>query len=67
MTVSYRGMECTLMECYMHEGDGPWVMIINSCDIDKAYKNGFVCLGYPNEIAKRISMEEYNKLVAKKM
>ena len=65
MIVSYKGMECTLLESYMREGDGPWVMIINSSDINKAYENGFNCLGYPNEVAKRISMDEYNKLVIK--
>lgn len=62
MNVMYNGMPCRLLEYYMQEGDGPYVMIENSSDIDKAYKMGFDCLGYPTEIAKKISKEEYVEL-----
>lgn len=63
MNVIYCGMACKLLEHYMNKDDGPYVMIVNSSDIDKAYQMGFECLGYPNEIAKKISEEEYTELV----
>ena len=37
-------------------------MITSSDDIEKAYSLGFTCIGYPTEIAKEISIEEYESL-----
>lgn len=62
MNVIYNGMQCRVLEYYMDKDGGPYVMIVNPADIDKAYEMGFECLGYPTEIAKRISREEYDKL-----
>jgi len=65
MNVKYKGMTCKLLKYYISKGDGPYVMIINSYDIKKAYEMGFDCLGYPTEIAKKISIYEYHKLKTK--
>ena len=63
MIVTYEGMKCTLIENYFCEGDGPYIKIIESKDIDKAYKKGFECMGYPTEIMKKITQDEYRGLV----
>ena len=59
MKVKYKGMECELFENYISDNDGPTVRICSFSDIEKAYSLGFKCFGYPNEICKRISEEEY--------
>lgn len=61
--VIYKGMPCKLFRNYMRENDGPWVMIKFPSDIKKAYEMGFECLGYPDEIAKRITDDEYRRLL----
>lgn len=63
MIVKYEGIKRTLIENYFCEGDGPYVKIIDSKDIDKAYEKGFECMGHPTEIMKKISKEEYSTLV----
>lgn len=63
MNVTYEGMKCTLIENYFCEGDGPYVKIVESKDIDKAYEKGFECMGHPTEIMKKISLDEYRVLV----
>mgnify|MGYP003289626754 CR=1 FL=1 len=63
MIVTYEGMKCTLIENYFCEGDGPYIKIIESKDIDKAYKKGFECMGYPTEIMKKITQDEYQVFV----
>lgn len=62
MNVIYNGMKCRLLEYYIQKDDGPYVMIVNPSDIEKAYGMGLECLGYPTEIAKKISKEEYEEL-----
>jgi hypothetical protein len=47
----------------MAEDDGPLVRIINAKDIDRAYALGFKCVGYPDELVKYISEEEYKLLM----
>lgn len=63
MIVTYEGMRCTLIVNYFCEGDGPYVKIIDSQDIDKADEKGFECMGHPTEIMKKISQDEYNVLI----
>ena len=63
MIVIYEGMKCTLIENFFCEGDGPYVKIIESKDIDRAYAKGFECMGHPTEIMKKISQDEYNVLI----
>lgn len=63
MKVIYEGIPCRLLEYYMDKNDGPYVMIINASDKDIAYEKGFVCLGYPTEMAKKITKEEYLKFI----
>lgn len=62
--IIYKGMKCKLLRTYMGE-DCSLIMICNSYDLEKAYSMGFDCLGYPNEIAKKITEEEYNILITK--
>lgn len=63
MIFTYEGMKCTIIENYFCEGDGPYVKITDSKDIDKAYAKGFECMGHPTEIMKKISQDEYRVLV----
>lgn len=60
--VQYKGMRCKLFKCYLSKDDGPLVMITSSADLKKAYDMGFHSIGYPDEVAKKISEEEYNIL-----
>ena len=60
--VNYSGIKCFLYKSYMAEEDGPLVKIVDSRDIDKAYDLGFECIGYPTELVKYISEEEYLQL-----
>ena len=62
--VIYKGIECTLFENYPAEDSGPCVRIIHSKDIDKAYECGFDCVGYPDEIVKCLTADEYEYLMA---
>ncbi|ORX75229.1 hypothetical protein BCR32DRAFT_297016 [Anaeromyces robustus] len=62
--VYYNGMKCRMFKSYYKENDGPWLMILSSTDINKAYQLGFDCMGYPSEIAKKITEEEYNTLIS---
>ena len=63
--VVYKGMKCRLYKSYMAKDDGPLVMIESNKDIEKAYKLGFNCIGYPTEVAKYITEDEYNLLNTK--
>jgi len=65
INVVYKGMKCRLYKSYISEDYGPLVMIVSSKDINKAYELGFECIGYPTEIAKIISENEYNILSTK--
>lgn len=56
------GMKCKVFKSYMTEDSGPLIMITSSDDIEKAYNLGFTCIGYPTEVAKEISIEEYESL-----
>jgi len=67
VNVTYKGIKCRMFKSYIKENDGPWLLIISSDDIDKAYKLGFDCIGYPDEIAKQISEEEYKILCERKI
>lgn len=58
MLVVYEGMKCYLTK----NKDNHYVQIAEPKDKDKAYKNGFECMGYPSEIAKKITQNEYNTL-----
>lgn len=59
MVVLYEGMKCYLTKYK----DSHYVQIVEPKDKDKAYKNGFECMGYPTEIVKKITQEEYNNLI----
>jgi len=61
--VKYNGLKCTLYKNYMLEGDGPLVKVVSAMDISKAYEMGFECVGYPTEVVKYLSDEEYNTLL----
>ncbi len=54
----YEGMLCEVIDEYMAPGDGPYLKIKSSADIDKALSLGFTCMGYPDEIMKRVTEEE---------
>lgn len=62
--VIYKEIECTLFESYLADDSGPCVKIIHSEDIDKAYECGFECVGYPNEIVKYLTADEYECLLS---
>ena len=47
--VIYKGMSCWLLELEEPFPD----------DLSKAMQEGFSCWGYPNEIMKEVSAEEY--------
>lgn len=63
--VTYKGMKCRLYDTYLAEDDGPLVKICNSKDIDKAYSLGFQGVGYPDEIVKKVTEDEYEVLCKK--
>lgn len=56
--IIYQGIPCEIIEDYLCPGDGPYLKIRSSEDIDKAYCLGFTCMGYPDEVMKRVSREE---------
>lgn len=56
--VYYHGISCEIIEDYLRPGDGPYLKIRSSEDIDKAYSQGFICMGYPDEIMKKVDWEE---------
>lgn len=60
--IRYRGIECVVLKSYFSEKDGPVLRIANPKDKQKAYALGFECVGYPDEIVKYITEEEYKKL-----
>ena len=62
-TVIYKGIECTLFDFYLSEDSGPVVRIKHSQDTGKAYALGFECVGYPDEIVKSVTAEEYEQLL----
>ena len=55
--VIYKGMSCWLLE--LEKPFPARVQIISPDDLSKAMQEGFSCWGYPNEIMKEISAEEY--------
>ena len=60
--VIYNGIRCKLFKEYMKEGDGPLVMVMKPEDLDKAYAMGFECIGFPNEVVKYLTDEEYEEI-----
>lgn len=56
--IIYEGMLCEVIDEYMAPGDGPYLKIKFPADIDKALSLGFTCMGYPDEIMKKVSEEE---------
>ncbi|MBP2619926.1 2-oxoglutarate:acceptor oxidoreductase [Streptococcus panodentis] len=58
--VKYKGMPCWLLEA--EEPFPARVQLISPDDLSKAIQEGFSCWGYPNEIMKEVSAEEYNCL-----
>ncbi len=60
--IIYEDMICELIENYYKPGDGPYLKITSPADIDKAYSLGFTCMGYPNEVMKKLTREEFEKL-----
>lgn len=58
--VKYRGMDCELYEHYFTDDDGPYLRITSPRDIEKAYKCGFECMGYPDEVMKEISRADFD-------
>ncbi len=62
--VVYKGIECTLFESYFAGDSEPCVKIMHSNDIDKAYERGFDCPGYPDEIVKYLTADEYERLLS---
>ena len=55
--VIYKGMSCWLLE--LEEPFPVRVQIISHDDLSKAMQEGFRSWGYPNEIMKEVSAEEY--------
>ena len=55
--VIYKGMPCWLLE--LEEPFPARVQLISPDDLSKAMQEGFSCWGYPNEIMKEVSTEEY--------
>lgn len=62
----YLGMKCKVFKSYLTEDIRPLIMITSSDDIEKAYDLGFTCIGYPTEVVKEISIEEYKSLAQSK-
>lgn len=58
LELCYEGMLCEVIDEYMALGDGPYLKIKSSADIDKALSLGFTCMGYPDEIMKKVTVEE---------
>ena len=56
--IIYQGITCEIIKDYLRPGDGPYLKIRSSDDIDKAYSLGFTCMGYPDEIMKKIDEDE---------
>lgn len=54
--IIYHGIPCEIIEDYCRPGDGPYLKIRSSEDIDKAYSLGFTCMGYPDEIMKKVDL-----------
>ena len=65
-TAAYHGMKCKVYRHYLTEDSEPLVMITNPADLEKAYAMGFSCIGYPNEVAKEITVSEYDLLCENK-
>ena len=55
--VIYKGMSCWLLES--EETFPARVQITSPGDLSKAMQEGFNCGGYPNEIMKEVSDDEY--------
>ena len=55
--VIYKGMSCWLLE--LEESFPARVQITSPGDLSKAMQEGFNCWGYPNEIMKEVSDDEY--------
>ena len=60
--IRYGGIRCVVLKSYFSEKDGPLLRIVNPKDKQKAYSLGFKCMGYPDEVVKYITEEEYEKL-----
>ena len=60
--VNFQGMECELYPWYMREEGTPCLRIKDPKDIQKAYDHGFECVGYPDELVKSLTKEEYENL-----
>ena len=63
---TYHGMKCKVYRHYLTEDSEPLVMITSPSDLEKAYSLGFSCIGYPNEVAKEITILEYDLLYENK-
>ena len=63
--VKYKGMVCELYEHYLTDGDGPYLKITSPDDLKKAHAEGFECMGYPDEVMKQITREEFEILKKK--
>ena len=61
-TADYFGMKCKVFKSCITEDSEPLIMNTSSDDIEKAYDLGFTCIGYPTEVVKEISIEEYKSL-----
>ena len=59
--IIYHGILCEIIEDYLCPGDGPYLKIKSAEDIGKAYGLGFNCMGYPDEIMKRVNREEIDE------
>ena len=62
----YHGIKCRVFTNYMTEDSEPMVMITSPEDLQKAHALGFTCIGYPNEVAKEITAEDYELLIRNK-
>ena len=60
--IRYCGIRCVVLKSYFLEKDGPLLRLVDPKDKQKAYALGFECVGYPDEIVKYITEEEYKKL-----
>ena len=60
--IRYRGIKCVVLKSYFSEKDDPLLRLVGPKDKQKAYALGFECVGYPDEIVKYITEEEYKKL-----
>ncbi len=61
--VEYHGIPCILYQNYLREGDGPLVRVMHPKDSDAAYRDGFECIGYPDEVVKYLTDDEYQRLL----